>query len=83
MFTWSFMSEANEVVYTELMKNSDIIGTRYADSATSSVWDFATGVVVVDVSQGDHIFIRIGTTSDRKVLSISKSRTTFSGWRLY
>lgn len=76
------MSDANGVVYTELMKNSDIIGTRYADSATSTVWDFATGIVVVDVSQGDHIYIRTGMTSQGKVPSISKSRTTFSGWRL-
>lgn len=76
------MSEANGVVYTELMKNSDVIGSRYADSATSTVWDFATGVVAVDVSQGDHIYIRMGMISQGKVLSITKSRTTFSGWRL-
>lgn len=81
MFTWSFMSEAHGYVYTELMKNSDIIGTRYADSTTITVWDFATGVVVVDVSQGDHIYIRMRIPSRGKVLSKSR-RTTFVGWRL-
>lgn len=81
VFTWSFMSEAHRYVYTELMKNSDIIGTRYADSTTITVWDFATGVVVVDVSQGDHIYIRMGIRSRGKVPS-KPSRTTFSGWRL-
>lgn len=77
------MSEDHGVVYTELTKNSDVIGTRNADSASVAVWDFATGVVVVDVSQGDHIYIRMGMTSQGKVLSISESRSTFSGWRLY
>lgn len=65
------MSEAHGYVYTELMKNSDIIGTRYADSTTITVWDFATGVVVVDVSQGDHIYIRMEIPSRGKVLSKS------------
>lgn len=78
MFTCSFMSEAHGYVYTELMNNSDIIDTRYADSTTITVWDFATGVVVVDVSQGDHIYIRMGIPSRGKVLSKS-SRTTFVG----
>ena len=82
VFTWSFMSEPHGTVYTQLMKNADVIGTRYADSATASVWDFSTGVVVVDVAVGNHIYVRLGYESNGKVLSITESKTSFSGWLL-
>ncbi|XP_062609632.1 uncharacterized protein LOC134271453 [Saccostrea cucullata] len=32
VFTWGFMSNTSDCVYTQLMKNSDVLGTRYADS---------------------------------------------------
>lgn len=76
------MSDAHGDLFTQLMKNADIIGTRYADSYSSTVWDFATGIVVAYVSQGDHIYVRLGRTSHGKVLSVTFSRTTFSGWLL-
>ncbi|XP_056003348.1 uncharacterized protein LOC125662766 isoform X2 [Ostrea edulis] len=82
VFTWSIMSDVQGNVFSQLMKNSDIIGTRYADSATSTVWDFATGIVVVGVNQGDHVYVWLGRESVGKVLSVLYSRTTFSGWIL-
>nr|XP_011453844.2 complement C1q-like protein 2 [Crassostrea gigas] len=82
VFTWSFMSEGHGRVDTQLMKNADIIGTRYADSLFSTVWDFATGTVVTEVNQGDHVYVRLGLASTRRVRSIPESRTTFSGWLL-
>lgn len=82
VFTWSIMSDVHGSVHTELMRNAEINGTRYADSATSTVWDFATGIVVVDVGHGDHVYVRLGVNSKGLVRSISASRTTFSGWLL-
>lgn len=82
VFTWSIMSDAHGRVDTQLMKNADIIGTRYADSYSSTVWDFATGTVVTEVNQGDHVYVRLGLESVGKVRSIPESRTTFSGWLL-
>ena len=76
------MSEPHGTVYTQLMKNAEVIGRRYADSATASVWDFSTGVVVVDVAVGNHIYVRLGYESNGKVLSITESKTSFSGWLL-
>lgn len=81
VFTWATMSEPGGFVGTQLMRNSDVFGTRYADSASSSVWDFATGTVVAEISQDDHIYVEI-SISKGKVLSIPESRTTFSGWLL-
>lgn len=82
VFTWSFMSEAQGNVSTELMKNADVLGTRVADSASSTVWDFSTAIIVTDAAQGDHVYVRMAHTSYGKVLSLSKSRTSFSGWLL-
>lgn len=38
--------------------------------------------VVTDANQGDHVYVRMGQTSNGKVLSIDQSTTTFSGWLL-
>lgn len=40
VFTWSFMSWPHGWVYTELMKNADVIGTRYSESDSPSAWVF-------------------------------------------
>lgn len=82
VFTWSFMSWPHGWVYTELMKNADVIDTRYSESDSPSAWDFSSGTVVVDVSSGDHVYVRLGRTSNGRVASIGESRTTFSGWLL-
>ncbi|XP_048751051.2 uncharacterized protein LOC125662753 [Ostrea edulis] len=82
VFTWSIMSDGHGNVFSQLMKNSDIVGSRFADSSTSSEWDFSTGIVVVDVNQGDHVYVRLGEASVGNVLSFIYSRTTFSGWLL-
>lgn len=81
-FSWSFMSDVHGNVLTELTKNADVIGNRFADSLNSAVYDFSTGTVVVDILQGDHVYVRMGESTGQ-VKSISVSRTTFSGWLLH
>nr|XP_034319342.1 complement C1q-like protein 4 [Crassostrea gigas] len=82
VFSWSFMSDVHGNVLTELTKNADVIGNRFADSLNSAVYDFSTGTVVVDILQGDHVYVRMGESTGQ-VNSISVSRTTFSGWLLH
>ena len=77
VFSWSFLADTHGSIYTQLMKNADVIGTR-----SETVWDFSTGVVVVDVAVGNHIYVRLGYESNGKVLSITESKTSFSGWLL-
>ena len=82
VFTWSIMCDPNGRVTTELMKNAEVIGTRIADSASSTVWDFSTGISVSDVTQGDHVYVRLAVSSSGLVKSHPLSRTSFSGWLL-
>lgn len=48
------MSDSQGNVCTQLMRNAEILCTKFADSTTFTGWDFATGVVVTDANQGDH-----------------------------
>lgn len=82
VFTWSIMSGAKDVVSTELMRNTDVLGSRMAGSVFSTEWDFATGTVVTNVNQGDHVYVRLRQASRSHVPSFPPSRTTFSGWLL-
>ena len=76
------MCDPHGRVTTELMKNAEVIGTRIADSASSTVWDFSTGISVTDVIQGDHVYVRLAESSRGLVKSHPLSRTSFSGWLL-
>lgn len=82
MFTWSFMSGVDGYVFTDLTKNTDVIGNRFADTLNSTVYDFSTGIVVVYVNQGDNEYVRMRKASRGKVRSAFESKTTFSGWLL-
>ncbi|XP_062609634.1 uncharacterized protein LOC134271456 [Saccostrea cucullata] len=83
VFTWAIMSDTHGWLNSRLMKNAHTIGSRYADSASSSVWDFSTGTVVADANKGDHVYVQLGADSGGKVKSLSSSRTSFSGWSLH
>lgn len=77
VFTWSIMSGVQDVVSTELMRNTDVLGSRMAGSVFSSKWGFATGTVVTDVNQGDHVYVRLRQASRSHVPNFPPSRTTF------
>jgi hypothetical protein len=64
------------------MKNFDVIGSLYADSQDANEWNSSTGVVVVGVTQGDHVYVRVGRPTAGIVRSNTYSRTAFSGWIL-
>lgn len=80
VFTWSIMYEGPNFVYILLMKNNaESIGIKVGVSPTPKVLDAVTGIVVADVNQGDHVFLRLGQSA--KLLNTPQS--TFSGWLLY
>lgn len=76
------MSDSQGNVCTQLMRNAEILCTRFADPTTFTGWDFVTGVVVTDANQGDHVYVRMGQNSLGKVRSVDQSTITFSGWLL-
>ncbi|OWF56007.1 hypothetical protein KP79_PYT18143 [Mizuhopecten yessoensis] len=51
--------------------------------ADANNWGSATGVVVMSVEAGDHVYIRVTTGSSGKIISRPESKSTFSGWLLF
>ncbi|XP_061182387.1 complement C1q-like protein 4 [Saccostrea echinata] len=84
VFTWSTYSDHHGVIYTEIVVNSDVIGSALSDSINVNAVDAATGNIVVEISQNDVVFIRTNSihhgTGD--ILSYPRYRTSFSGWKL-
>lgn len=72
------------VVYTQLVRNSEVLGEVVADSSHEYEFHSATGVVVVQLSEGDEVFIRTHPTdaSTGHIISRPGYRSSFSGWRI-
>ncbi|XP_062613368.1 uncharacterized protein LOC134275146 [Saccostrea cucullata] len=66
----------------EIVVNGEIAGSTFADGGTAS-FDVVTGLVVVEVNVGDHVYIRMHENGVNVVNSNGRARTTFSGWRLF
>lgn len=83
VFTWSFRIQHDAHISTELVVNGTPQGSVYYD-ATEKVGGNTSGTVVVQVNQGDEVFIRI--TNDYynlgDILSDNAGRTYFCGWLL-
>lgn len=50
MFIWLFMYGVDGYVFSDLMKNIDVIGNRFVDLLNLIVYDFFMGIVVVYVN---------------------------------
>lgn len=83
-FDWMIQSTWRGVVYTQLMRNSEVLGEVVADSSHEYEFHSATGVVVVQLSEGDEVFIRTHPTdaSTGHIISRPGYRSSFSGWRI-
>ncbi|XP_060074569.1 uncharacterized protein LOC132554276 [Ylistrum balloti] len=86
VFTWSITSAKNNDgtydIHTSLLINGSPVGAIDSD-ADSNNWGSATGIVVVAVENGDHVFVRMATGSSGSIISQSETKSTFSGWFLF
>lgn len=57
VFSWLFMFDVYVNVFIELIKNVDVIGNRFVDFLNLVVYDFFIGIVVVDIFQGDYVYV--------------------------
>lgn len=92
VFTWTVAAPPNTRVTTELIVGGAMKGVITTDSdkpsndGTGSGLHPATAVVVVNMSVGDHCYIRVRhqTQPCLNILSNANSvLSTFSGWKLY
>lgn len=86
VFTWKTYSGFNSDIYTVLMVNSDPKSGTRSDSHTVSEDHSSSGCLVVEISQGDIVFIKTHPTSSSAGSIISYLglyESSFSGWLLH
>ncbi|XP_060076694.1 uncharacterized protein LOC132556327 [Ylistrum balloti] len=85
VITWTTLSGFRSYIQTYLIVNGVRRGASFADAQEIHDVHQATGIVVLRLNQGDHLFIQVGRTTNNTVYSdINYSgRPTFSGWILF
>ncbi|XP_061180687.1 caprin-2-like [Saccostrea echinata] len=82
VFTWTVAVIDNAWVTVEIVANGQIAGSTFADGDGTG-FDAGTGLIVVEGNAGDHVYIRVHETGLGVISSTGRSRTSFSGWRLF
>lgn len=86
VFTWTVAAEHKSWFSAELRVNGALRGTVMADSdvgGRASGIHPATGFVITRVTSNQHVYIRFVSGSGCTLKSDSRTRATFSGWRMY
>lgn len=85
VFTWTVAANYKSWFSAELRANGVLKGTAMADSDVSGPSGIhpATGFVIAKVNANDHVYIRYVSGHGCGVKSDSRTRTTFTGWRIY
>ena len=83
VFAWSVnIQDPAAWASTEIVVNGVVCGSTFADGGTGS-FDYGTGIVVVEVHNGDHVYIRMQENGDGVINSNARGRTSFLGWKLF
>ena len=80
VFAWTVTVQVHGWASVEIIVNAEVLGSAFADGPTS--WDDGTGIIVVHVNAGDHVFIRMQENGIGPINSNARGRTSFSGWKL-
>ena len=80
VFAWTVAVLDHGWASVEIVVNAEVLGSAFADGYTS--WDDSTGIIIVHVNAGDHVFIRMQENGNGPINSNARGRTSFSGWKL-
>lgn len=78
VFMWTIFSQYDQWSITDLVVDGNVKGWIATDSEN----DQATGIAIVHVNTGIHVFIRRGTGRGCTIHD-GMSRPTFTGWKLF
>ncbi|XP_063427001.1 uncharacterized protein LOC134710561 [Mytilus trossulus] len=85
VFTWTVVCDIHAQRITQIVVNAAVVGAAMCDAQGGSYFRTTTGLVVVEVNQGEVVFIRTHPThlGGKAIISAPDfHRTTFSGWKL-
>ena len=85
VFSWTLLCHIEGYFYSEVVVNSDPVGAFHCNAKGATSVGHVTGVVVVEVNQGDIVYIRTHPTLSINggVYSSSYDCSSFTGWRLF
>ena len=81
IFSWTVAAETGGFVSVEIVIDRRVVGSSFVNGPYG--WDFSTGVVIVQASAGNHVFIRMHQTESGVIDSDAKGRSSFSGYLLF
>ncbi|XP_061162535.1 caprin-2-like [Saccostrea echinata] len=85
VFTWNLYCKWDGYMFSQVLVNAnDVSAMRTSGEGATSIRT-TTGVVVVEVNQGDVVFVRIHPTQPHSgtLKSDSNWRSSFNGWKIY
>ncbi|OWF52395.1 uncharacterized protein LOC110447829 [Mizuhopecten yessoensis] len=84
VITWITVPNYNDYVQTLLVVNGAVVGSSFSDSEEIHDIHQSTGIVVLNLSKGDHLFIRVGSTKHGVIQSDDpRSKSAIAGWKLF
>ena len=85
VFSWTLYCNYEGYFYSEVVVNSDPVGAIFCSAEGATNMRHVTGVVVVEINQGDIVYIRTHPSYSNigGVYSSSDYRSSFTGWRLF
>nr|XP_034312987.1 complement C1q tumor necrosis factor-related protein 3 isoform X2 [Crassostrea gigas] len=85
VFTWNLYCNWGGYIYSQLVVNSNVVGTMFTSAEGATDIRSHTGIVVVKVNQGDIVFVRAHPTIGHSgnLYSHQDWRSSFNGWKLY
>lgn len=85
VFTWNIYCNTGGYIFSQLVVNSNVVGAMFSSGEGASNIRNSTGIVVVEVNQGDIVFVRIHPTGNHSgnLNSNPDWRSSFNGWKLH
>jgi hypothetical protein len=85
VFTWNLYCHGGGYIHSQVVVNSNAVNAMFTSAQGLTNVRTTTGIVVVEVNQGDVVYVRTHPTQAPagNLYSHSNWRSTFSGWKLF
>ncbi|XP_056006834.1 uncharacterized protein LOC125658535 [Ostrea edulis] len=84
-FSWNLYCYAEGYIYSQIVVNSNAVGAMLTIAEGATNIRTTTGFMVVEVNQGDVVFVRTHPTDNHigNLYSAPDWRSSFNGWKLF
>ena len=82
VFSWTMECDGGGSLFTQVVRNNEVMGSIATDSGQESEYRMSTGLVLVLANKGDAVFVRVHYVHQSRIHSSDSARSTFSGWKI-